>query len=290
MSKLTDFKPICALTTLLVIVSLTSSNPVTEGKDQPQQYSHYSRSSTPGQNWESPLVSTLLPRSTHKVDPTLSSLEVEIIAFMEKLDAEDEQMRETENQYILKTTEQTAQNSPAAIDALIDEVNKFMQEADQEHMSSTTPQDDAAQTIPKGIQVHRTSQAAESTDFSTSNSAASNSKSSTTTQYEPDTQNYNDESMDIEPMKKEESIIDTKIILIIGASAAGLLVVLMLVVILYLCYPKSSKSKGMYLNADFNRWDPQLLRPSQKSIDTFIFGTPIPSISEMIKAQEYNEN
>lgn len=82
------------------------------------------------------------------------------------------------------------------------------------------------------------------------------------------------------------SLIDTKVILIIGATAAGLLVVLMIFVLVNLARPKSPKGCGLYLNSDLNRWDPQLLRPSQKSIDTFIFGTPIPSISEMIKAQD----
>ncbi|KAK3774881.1 hypothetical protein RRG08_007240 [Elysia crispata] len=293
----TDLKAICVLATLFVIVSITSSNPVSKDKDQQQL-----NGLTTEQDWKSPLAITIRP--THKTATTLSSLEREIIAFMN--DFEDENKQTSESSYIL-TTVKTPKTTPEGEDALVDEVIEFMKTAEEEDMTSLKPQDNlwqdvtrenlelnslAITTSHKDISSHSTPQPAAMKDFSTTrtgqNSAETSSKYSTTS-YEPVEKNDTSEVVKMESM--QETIIDTKIILIIGAIAAGLLVVLMVVVLFAIfCCPKSSKNKGMYLNSDFNRWDPQLLRPSQKSVDTFIFGTPIPSISEMIKAQECSQN
>uniref|UniRef100_A0A0B7AC59 Uncharacterized protein n=1 Tax=Arion vulgaris TaxID=1028688 RepID=A0A0B7AC59_9EUPU len=86
----------------------------------------------------------------------------------------------------------------------------------------------------------------------------------------------------VESVDTESTVI---ISLVIGISAAGLLVVLAVIVVsIYVCCKSGKRGhKDMSLNKDFNRWDPQLLRPTKSSIDAFIFGSPIPSVAEMIK-------
>ncbi|XP_059161159.1 uncharacterized protein LOC131944507 [Physella acuta] len=76
--------------------------------------------------------------------------------------------------------------------------------------------------------------------------------------------------------------LDLQMLLFISITSAFLLLIIIVVVILA-CMRCQKKKKDLSLNKEFNRWDPQLLRPSQPSIDAFIFGSPIPTVAEMIK-------
>ncbi|KAH9515469.1 hypothetical protein Btru_014575 [Bulinus truncatus] len=78
---------------------------------------------------------------------------------------------------------------------------------------------------------------------------------------------------------------DQTYIIVVIVSVSTVVVLVIVAVTTRLLYKRCRQSshKQMMLNNDFNRWDPQLLRPSQKSINAFYFGTPIPSVTEMIK-------
>lgn len=115
-----------------------------------------------------------------------------------------------------------------------------------------------------------------------------NNKASTDVNYHSHVNSINDGQTKARPGESSaeavEAKLDITIPIVIGAASAGLLIVLAMVVVsIFVCCKGDRRKKDMSLNKDLNRWDPQLLRPTKANIEAFIFGTPIPSVAEMIK-------
>ena len=265
---------------LFVIVSITSSSPISEGKDQFQSVSP--TDPKPPLDWTPPLATTDLPPANVKqADPTLKSLERQIIDLITYLDGgADDQTDEKPS--TPATVLESASPEEESQQALVDEVKEFLKQAEQEDLTSPKPQD--------GSWKDSTDEALTSKDLAATSTTVKTEVEGVFSTTATTTSERDIAVIESAQVKSLGTLIDTKLILIIGVTAAVLLVVLLVVVLIYMFRPKPSKNKGLFLNSDFNRWDPQLLRPTQKSIDNFVFGTPIPSISEMIKAQESSES
>uniref|UniRef100_A0A2C9M519 Uncharacterized protein n=1 Tax=Biomphalaria glabrata TaxID=6526 RepID=A0A2C9M519_BIOGL len=80
------------------------------------------------------------------------------------------------------------------------------------------------------------------------------------------------------------SNFDDQLTIILSVSVAVVVLTILTIstCILYR-HHRNKKFKRMMLNKEFKRWDPQLLRPSQKNIDAFIWGIPIPTVADMVQ-------
>ncbi|KAK0056998.1 hypothetical protein Bpfe_013650 [Biomphalaria pfeifferi] len=80
------------------------------------------------------------------------------------------------------------------------------------------------------------------------------------------------------------SNFDDQLTIILSVSVAVVVLTILTIstCILYR-HHRNKKFKRMMLNKELKRWDPQLLRPSQKNSDAFIWGIPIPTVADMVQ-------
>ncbi|GFO17050.1 hypothetical protein PoB_004355500 [Plakobranchus ocellatus] len=264
------------LIVLLAITPESLTSPVQEDKG----HVPFERSTATNRDWQSPLTSQRSPSLSDKADITTNRLEQEIFEFL------------GENGYeVARTSVQTYTTGTSTDkDSLEKELEEFIAAIEEEDEADRHKSENTALKDLTSEAIELESLASSRTDNPPTYEVSKGTEKDVTSTSKPVFENSGPDDVSSEPVSTlgESSIISTKLVLIVGVTAAALLLILLVAVLLYWYRPKPSQKNKMLFNPECNRWDPQLLRPTQKNIDAFMFGTPIPSISEMIKYQDDN--
>ncbi|CAL1527633.1 unnamed protein product [Lymnaea stagnalis] len=228
-------------------------------------------------------------------DPSSESTDQDILGFLEKLDKLNSETGNDTNIDPIHNVTSTGSDEQDILNFIkkLDETNSELSQApvesntaDQFDGSPTTrssqsgPTDDGATVLPRVDH----SKVVETSSSGNLDTAATDAATSSTA-FGPEDEFSNDQVVSSPPpfTPAKVAVVSTSYYtpVLIAICVLAVLIVLVTAALMWKC--SNRRRKDMSLNKDFNRWDPQLLRPTKADMDAFMFGSPLPSVSEMIK-------